>query len=124
MGYSRLVAGVRRGLSHGLSLTDAVNSALDECIASSIFATYFKGRRAEVADIFMFDYDEEKVRERMQRSSYRRGYEEGRKDGRREAMAEAIRALTSDGRPAEEAMDMLHLPEAERPRNRELLTQA
>jgi predicted transposase YdaD len=72
----------------------------------------------------MFDYDEEKVRERIQRSSYRRGREEGRKDGRREAMAEAIRALTSDGRPAEEAMDMLHLPEAKRPRYRELLAQA
>ncbi len=72
----------------------------------------------------MFDYDEEKVRERMQKSSYRRGREEGRKDGRREAMAEAIRALTSDGRPAEEAMDMLHLSEAERPRYRELLAQA
>ena len=128
MGYSRLVAGVRRGLGQGLSLTDAVNSALDECIANGIFAAYFIERRAEVADIFMFDYDEEKVRERMRRSSYRRGREEGRKtgraEGREEALAEAIRALTGDGRPEDEAMDMLHVPASERPRYRELLAQA
>ena len=60
-GYARFVAKVR-AYEPGRGLERAVSDAVDECIAEGVLADYFRERKAEVADMFMTEYDAERQR--------------------------------------------------------------
>jgi hypothetical protein len=136
-GYSLFVDGVRKRLRGGVPLADAVAASVDACIDGGILTEYFKERRSEVADIFMTEYDEAKVLERVGKASYRHGREDGYGEGhsagygeghsagygegRQGMMADNLRALTEGQMSLDAAMRLLRVPESERPRYRELL---
>jgi hypothetical protein len=120
-GYSHMVARVRAHGDEGMSPEESINAALDDCIGGGIFEEYFVERRAEVADIFMSEYDEERVREIAAKANYRWGHEDGFAEGHDtgfdEGLLAAVKGLVRRcGWSADEAMDVVDIPEDERPR--------
>ena len=113
----------------GMSPGESINAALDDCIEDGIFKEYFVERRAKVADIFMSEYDEGRVREIAAKANYRwghadgfaeghaDGFSEGHADGFDEGLLAAVKGLVRRcGWSADEAMDVVDIPEDERPR--------
>ena len=137
-GYSHMVARVRAHGEEGMSPEETIEAALNGCIRDGIFKEYFVERRAKVADIFMSEYDEGRVREIAAKANYRWGHEDGFAEGRDTGFAEgrdtgfaegrdegllaAVRGLVRRrGWSADEAMDAVGIPESDRTRYAELL---
>ena len=83
-----------------------------------------------MADIFMSEYDEGRVREIAAKANYRWGHEDGFAEGRDTGFAEgrdegllaAVRGLVRRrGWSADEAMDAVGIPEENRPRYAKLV---
>ncbi len=117
---------MRTNGDEGMSPGESINAALDDCIEDGIFKEYFVERRAKVADIFMSEYDEERVREIAAKANYRwghdDGYIEGHDAGFDEGLLAAVKGLVRRrGWDVDEAMDVVGIPEDERPRYAALL---
>lgn len=74
------------------SMEEAVERAVDECIAAGILRDFLLANKAEVKRVSIYEYDEEVTREAIRMEEYERGREEGRAEGR----AEGIEALILD----------------------------
>ena len=109
-GYAELVARVR---SNGATMdfSKAVDRAVASCIRDGILAEYLAPRRAEVKDMFMTEYDEDRVR-----AWYK---EEGREEGIEQATLKDLSSIMGSlGLGVEEAMDALGVPAGDRERYR------
>ena len=82
-GYVRMVRLVRENRSRGMPFDEAVDSAVQQCVEEGVLAEYLAQRRAAVVDMFMDEYDEERIAELFRRDGYR--------DGRAEALADLVR---------------------------------
>lgn len=102
--YAELVSRVRAN-GATMEFSKAVDSAVASCIKDGVLAGYLAPRRAEVKDMFMTEYDEDRVREWYKR------------EGREEAMMEHVSNLMDSlGLSAEQAMDALKVPSEDRER--------
>ena len=107
-GYAELVARVRKN-GATMEFGKAVDMAVSSCIQDGVLSGYLTPRRAEVKDMFMTEYDEDRVHE-----WYR---EEGREEGREEATLKSVSAIMkSMGLSAEQAMDALDVSQGDRER--------
>ena len=82
--YSRFVNCVRINQEAGLTLADAVDTAVDQAIAEDLLDGYFRRHKAEVIGMVLAEYDEEQTL----KDWYEDGKEEGRVEGRAEGRAE------------------------------------
>lgn len=123
-GYAELVAMIRE-LSATMPLEEAVDGAIDRCIAQGILVEYLTSRRAEVKVMFMEELSEEEIHSIYRERGREEGFEEGREEGREQGLEEgreqnlvaSIRSLVkTTGWSSEQAMDALEVPEAERAR--------
>ena len=77
-----------------ISLNDAVEYAITECIKKGILEDFLRENRAEVVAMSIFEFDEEKelklIREDEYEYGFENGYEEGRKEGQRRQLIEGI----------------------------------
>lgn len=55
--YSLFVAALREKISKGLTLDEAINTTVTECIAEGILANILREHRAEVTDMLFKEYD-------------------------------------------------------------------
>lgn len=55
--YSLFVAALREKISEGLTLDEAINTTVTECIAEGILANILREHRAEVTDMLFKEYD-------------------------------------------------------------------
>ena len=76
-----------------MSLEDAVNRAVDECIRDGILADFLKRNKAEVISMSIFEYDE-KLHEK---TLLEIGREEGIQQGIQQGMQGTVTALKSMG---------------------------
>ena len=74
--YSIYVETVRE-YAKTMSLKDAINKAVDECIRNNVLKSFLQRQKAEVIRMSIFEYDEEKEIGRIRRAER----EEGKKDG-------------------------------------------
>ena len=103
-GYAELVARVRKN-GATMEFSKAVDTAVSSCIQDGVLSSYLTPRRAEVKDMFMTEYDEDRVHEWY------------RQEGREEAILKSVSALMgSMGLSAEQAMDALEVPQGDRER--------
>lgn len=79
-----------------LSMEEAVDRAVDECIAAGILRNFLLANKAEVKRMSIYEYDEEATREAIRVQEYERGREEGREEGKEEGKEEGIEALILD----------------------------
>ncbi len=73
-----------------LSMEDAVDRAVDECIAEGILRDFLLANKAEVKRMSIYEYDEEATREAIRVEEYERGREVGREEGREEGIEALI----------------------------------
>ena len=63
-------------------------TAMDECMKDDILVDFFEEHRAEVIEVSIYDYDEEKVRKILAEEAKEEGREKGREEGRQEGRQE------------------------------------
>ncbi len=74
--YAQYVAQVRAN-AENISLTEAIEKAIDECIRNGILADFLSKNRAEAITVSIFEYDEEKHMQ-CERKEWREiGFQEG-----------------------------------------------
>ena len=71
-----------------IDIRTAVMTAMDECMKDDILVDFFEEHRAEVIEVSIYDYDEEKVRKILAEEGRQEGREEGRQEGREEGKKE------------------------------------
>ena len=79
-GYAELVGAIRRHAAEK-PFADAVRAAVDECIERGIMAEYLRKHRAEVFDVLLTEYDEERYRKNEADYWLEQGLEQGREQG-------------------------------------------
>ena len=83
-GYSYLVAEVRSNLEREMSISEAIDEAVKNCIENGILVEYLREHRAEVYDMIMTEYNEELHNRTLREDGRAAGREEGRLEGRLE----------------------------------------
>ena len=82
--YSFLVCTVQDYCEQGYSLELAVKLAIELCISKEILKDFLLRYQAEVTDMILEEYDEERHMRSLQKNSEERGRQEGRIEGRSE----------------------------------------
>ena len=67
--YAQYVAKVRK-YTADLSLNEAVERAVDECIKENILADFLRKNRAEVISMSIFEYDKEEEEKKLRKAEY------------------------------------------------------
>ncbi|MBQ8638997.1 MAG: hypothetical protein IJ468_07500 [Lachnospiraceae bacterium] len=75
--YSMCVDTIREFTKMEKDWKNAIRKAVDECIQRGILADFLRNNKAEVVDMLLTEYDEQKLLEQYRR----RGYEAGTKNG-------------------------------------------
>ena len=84
--YAQYVARVRKYAAE-LSLNEAVELAITECISEGILAEFLQHNRAEVYKVSIFEYDKEKEEKKLRKAEREYGREEGRIEERKSWLA-------------------------------------
>lgn len=92
--YATLIASIRDYQKSGMTLADAVNQAVDDCIDKGILANILRGNKAEVTDIMLSEYNEALHIATEKKISYDEGFEAGMKQARQDIEQERQRTDT------------------------------
>ena len=84
--YAILIDKIKRYTAEKKSIEEAVNQAVDECIKEDVLADFLRKHRAEVMDVCITEYNEERVLDAIREESYMEGREEGREEGIRNTL--------------------------------------
>ena len=87
--YTTLVSKIQQ-YSKTMSLKQAVNHAVNDCIAAGILAQFLKAHRAEVLKVYLAEVNEKVLRKRL------------KEDGRNELLTEQITKKIKAGKPLEQ----------------------
>lgn len=90
--YSQYVFRVQQ-YAQDMSLTQAVERAIDECIRDGILSEFLQKNRAEAIEVSIFEYDEEKEMALIKAAEREVALEEGRAEGRAEGLYALIATL-------------------------------
>lgn len=77
--YSYLVGEIRTFLNYGYTLEAAVDQAVEQCIGEGIMADFLRKHRAEVKDVILTEYNEERHLKNEKELSFLDGKAEGQK---------------------------------------------
>ena len=80
-GYAILVDKIRRYQKEGMSVEDAADRAVDECIRENILLEFLVKHKSEVVDMFLTEYDEAERLRLEKKESLEEGIEIGEKRG-------------------------------------------
>ena len=85
--YAQYVARVRH-YAADMSLDQAVERAVDECIREGILAEFLTCNRNEVISMSIFEYDKELEEKKLRKAEYEAGFSEGEKYGHEAGFSE------------------------------------
>ena len=114
--YAQYVAKVRKYTSLGeLSLEEAVECAVEECIKEGILAEFLIQNRAEVISMSIFEYNKDEEEKKLRKAEFEAGreagIEEGRmaglEEGRMELLKQQIQRKLSKGKSIDEIAEEL-----------------
>lgn len=94
--YSFFVDQVRK-YQKDMNLKDAVNEAVESLPEDSLIKPFLKANQAEVENMCITEYDEERTFKELQEEAKADGYEEGRAEGRAEGAINMLIELVKDG---------------------------
>ena len=99
-GYTYFVEKVRDYQKKKMSLSEAIDAAIEDCIQNHILEDFFRKRKDEVRKVTHLDYTWEKREKLIRKEEYEDGRAEGRAEGRTEGrvsgIAESIIKLLED----------------------------
>ena len=102
--YAQYVAKVRKYTSLGeLSLEEAVECAVEECIKEGILAEFLIQNRAEVISMSIFEYNKDEEEKKLRKAEF----EAGREEGRKELLKQLIQRKLSKGKSIDEIAEEL-----------------
>ena len=85
--YAQYVARVRH-YAADMSLDQAVERAVDECVREGILAEFLTRNRNEVISMSIFEYDKELEEKKLRKAEYEAGFSEGEKHGHETGFSE------------------------------------
>ena len=85
--YAQYVARVRL-YAADMSLDQAVERAVDECVREGILAEFLTCNRNEVISMSIFEYDKELEEKKLRKAEYEAGFSEGEKYGHEAGFSE------------------------------------
>ena len=95
-GYSYFVEKVRDNQKKKMSLSEAIDAAIEDCIQNHILEDFFRNRKDEVRKVTHLDYTWEKREKLIRKEEYEDGKAVGKAEGRISGMAESIIKLLED----------------------------
>ena len=96
---AQYVAKVRKYTSLGeLSLEEAVECAVEECIKEGILAEFLIQNRAEVISMSIFEYNKDEEEKKLRKAEFEAGREAGIEEGRMVGIKEGRMAGIEEGR--------------------------
>ena len=78
--YAQYVAKVRK-YTKEMSLDEAVERAVNECIQEGILEDFLRANRAEVIAMSIFEYNKEEEEKKLRKAEYEAGYDDGKQNG-------------------------------------------
>ena len=97
--YAQYVAKVRKYTSLGdLSLEEAVECAVEECIKEGILAEFLIQNRAEVISMSIFEYNKDEEEKKLRKAEFEAGREAGIEEGRIAGIEEGRMSGLEEGR--------------------------
>ena len=106
--YAQYVAKVRKYTSLGeLSLEEAVECAVEECIKEGILAEFLIQNRAEVISMSIFEYNKDEEEKKLRKAEFEAGREAGIEEGRMELLKQQIQRKLSKGKSIDEIAEEL-----------------
>ena len=110
--YAQYVTKVRKYTSLGeLSLEEAVECAVEECIKEGILAEFLIQNRAEVISMSIFEYNKDEEEKKLRKAEFEAGreagIEEGRMAGMEELLKQQIQRKLSKGKSIDEIAEEL-----------------
>lgn len=100
-----------RNYAKFMPLEEAVECAIEECIKDDVLRDFLLRQRAEVVKVSIYEYDEEREMKLIRADERALGEELGKEIGKVENIKKMIKNLNMS---AEQAMDVLEIPEEER----------
>lgn len=102
--YAIYTAKVRRNVrERNQPLTNAVESAVSECIREGVLESFLRKQRAEAISVSIFEYDFARHMAAISEESREEGREEGRKEGLEEGYRQGmIQKKLADGKSSEQ----------------------
>lgn len=95
--YAYFVAAIRRYQEQGVSMEDAVEDAIKECIEKDKITDILVKNRAEVKNMLLTDYDEREYRKLVKKTAWEEGLTEGRSKGLEEGRSKGLEEGRSKG---------------------------
>lgn len=83
--YAEFVARIREWMKAGADLLEAIGEVIDSCIRDGILAEFLSSHRAEVFEVLLTEYDEQRHIASEKESSREEGMKAGIRKGHREA---------------------------------------
>ena len=88
--YAIFVDTIRKNQAKGQELQEAVETAVESCIAGGVLADILRAQKAEVVQMVLEGFDQEAYEKAMKKEGYEDGYQEGKEDGYQEGIEQGI----------------------------------
>lgn len=112
--YSWLVEEIRQNKKNGNGIETAVDMALDSMPEDFVIRQFLLDNRAEVKDVFLTEYNEQKTMAAFKDEGFEEGKAEGRAEGKVEGKLETLIGLVKKGiLTLAQAADEAHMTEEE-----------
>lgn len=89
--YAYFVNEVRENQEHGFSIEEAVRKAQKNCIEQDILKEFLEKNSAEVKDVILEEFNQEKYEEGIREEERQKGRIEGRQEGQKETLINLYR---------------------------------
>jgi predicted transposase/invertase (TIGR01784 family) len=117
-GYVAFIALVRRHLSSGDTLEEAIEQAVKDCVGRDILAEFLQAHASEVINMLTVEFKleeavevwKEEAREEGMEEGMEKGMEKGREEGREETREEVAKNLLAHGIPSDIIVKSTGLP--------------
>ena len=91
--YAILVDKIKRYTKEIKNIEEAVDRAINECIAEDVLADFLRKHRAEVLDVCITEYNEERVMDAMRSDAFEDGHSLGFQEGQNKERTHGIKNL-------------------------------
>lgn len=88
--YAEFVAISRRYAAGGMSMKEALNAAIDDCLKQGILYETLREHRSEVLGMLLEEFDADKYERTIRMEGKEEGRKEGREEGKREGKKEGV----------------------------------
>ena len=108
-GYTYFVEKVRENQKKNMSLAEAIDAAIEDCIQNHILEDFFRSRKDEVRKMMHLDYTWEKREKLIRKEEYEDGRAAGRAEGRAEGRVKLISLII---KKVQRGKDLLFIADA------------